>query len=48
MRGKEVIVVSTDVEALEQLPAQDSDETAVGFVTTCDVFTICAETCTRG
>ena len=40
--------MSTDVEALEQLPAQDSDEAAVGFVTGCDVFTYCAETCTGG
>ncbi|MEU7871708.1 ALQxL family class IV lanthipeptide [Dactylosporangium sp. NPDC049140] len=39
--------MSTDVDALELLPAEESDETQVGFVTGCDVFTYCFDTCTR-
>jgi hypothetical protein len=46
--GKEVNFVSIDVDALELLPAQDGDEAVVGYVTACDYFTYCADTCTRG
>jgi hypothetical protein len=37
--------VSTDVDALELLPAEDSEEVAVGFVTGCDLFSYCVQTC---
>jgi hypothetical protein len=38
--------VSTDVNALEQLPAQTRDDAGVRFVTACDVFSIiCVQTC---
>ena len=36
--------MSIDVDALELLPAQESEETKVGFVTGCDLFTFCTAT----
>lgn len=36
--------MSTDVDALELLPADESEEAKPGIITGCDLFTFCIET----
>jgi hypothetical protein len=38
-------LMSTDVNALELLPAQDTEDAGIGFVTGCDLFSYCVQTC---